>query len=95
VLCLQAIYRYRIALSFGVDEQPDFETVSERCNLNVIDLRRILRFSMTNQIFCEPRPNIVAHTAASRLLAENMLVREFVGAVVDEKFPASAHVSAM
>lgn len=45
---------------------------------------------MTNGIFCEPRPGIVAHTAASRLLVENCAVRDFVGVSVEEATPAHA-----
>lgn len=47
---------------------------------------------MTNQIFHEPRPGVIAHTAASRLLSENELVNGYVGAVCEEKFLASARV---
>ena len=45
---------------------------------------------MTDQIFCEPRPGFVAHTAASRLMAENPLMQDFVGNVCEVRFPASA-----
>ena len=45
---------------------------------------------MTEHIFCEPQPGIVAHTAASRLLAENAPMRDFVGSVCEVRFPASA-----
>ncbi|KAL8728737.1 MAG: hypothetical protein Q9166_005224 [cf. Caloplaca sp. 2 TL-2023] len=90
VLCLQAIYRYEIASSFGTYEQPSFEEVSGACGLNVQDLRRIVRYAMTDNIFCEPRPGHIAHTAASRLLAQNSLVNDFVGNVCEIRFPASA-----
>ena len=45
---------------------------------------------MTNGIFCEPRPGIVAHTAASRLLAFDPAVRDFVGAGAEEATPSHA-----
>ncbi len=45
---------------------------------------------MTNHIFCEPRPGFVAHTAASRLLAENALIQDLVGNNCEVRFPASA-----
>ena len=90
VLCLQAIHRYKIALSFGIHEQPSFETVSARCGLNVEDLRRTLRYAMTDHIFCEPRPGIIAHTAASQTIAENPLIQDYVGNVCEVRFPASA-----
>ncbi|KAL8934423.1 MAG: hypothetical protein Q9216_005923 [Gyalolechia sp. 2 TL-2023] len=89
VLCLQAIYRYKIAQSFGFDEQPSFETVSEACGLNVQDLQRIVRYSMTDNIFIEPKPGHIAHTAVSRLLASSPPVNDFVGNVCEIRFPAS------
>ena len=45
---------------------------------------------MTYRIFCEPRQGVVAHTAASKLLAENELTREWVGMVSEEMWPAAA-----
>ena len=90
MLCLQAINRYKIASSFGIHEQVTFEALSAACQLNIEDLRRILRYAMTDHIFCEPQPGVVAHTAASRLLAENALIRDFVGNVCEVRFPASA-----
>lgn len=48
---------------------------------------------MTNHIFEEPRKGIVAHTAASRLLAEDQLMRDFVGIACEEHFPGAPRVS--
>ena len=45
---------------------------------------------MTDHIFCEPRPGVVAHTAASRVLSENALIQDFVGSVCEIRFPSSA-----
>jgi hypothetical protein len=51
-----------------------------------------MRHTMTNRIFHEPKPGVVAHTAASRLLAENGLVRDFVGMGSEERFKSAAFV---
>ncbi len=92
MLCLQAIYRYKIDLSFGIHEEVSFETLSARCGLNVVDLRRVLRYAMTSHIFCEPQVGIVTHTALSQVLVEDPRVRDYVGMVCEERFPASARV---
>jgi len=92
-LSLNCIYTYSMASSFPVDEEATFDEISQACGLNVIDTRRMLRHAMTNYIFCEPRPGVVAHTAASKLIAENSLIRDFVGMASEEKFQASAYVS--
>lgn len=92
LVSLHAIYKYNIATSFPINEETTFEKISAACGLNVIDLRRLLRHAMTNQIFAEPQPGIVKHTAASKLLAEDPLLWDFVGINCEERFPAAARV---
>lgn len=72
------------------DEELTFEELSSRCGLNVKDLQRILRYAMTNFIFCEPRTGIIRHTAASLMLAQDNSFREFIANVCEVRFPASA-----
>jgi hypothetical protein len=45
-----------------------------------------------NHIFAEPSPGVIAHTASSRLLAEDDDLRAWVGFNAEDIFPASAHV---
>jgi hypothetical protein len=92
VLSLHAIYHYKIATSFAVGDEISYKRLASICGLNEIDLRRILRYAMTFQVFSEPREGVIIHTAASRLLAEDAQLRDLVGAVCEEKFPASARV---
>lgn len=47
---------------------------------------------MSQRIFYEPQPGSVAHTHASALLAENASVRDYVGTVCAEVWPAAARV---
>ncbi|KAL8782579.1 MAG: hypothetical protein Q9213_005257 [Squamulea squamosa] len=90
MLSLQTIYRYEIDQKIDVDEELSFETLSTRCGLNVIDLRRILRYAMTNFCFREPRPGFVAHTSLSKALAQDVRLRNYIGLACEERFPASA-----
>ncbi|KAL8952686.1 MAG: hypothetical protein Q9222_001423 [Ikaeria aurantiellina] len=83
ILALKAIYRYRIDQHLGIDEEATFEEISDRCGLNVIDLRRVLRYSMTNFVFREPRAGFVAHTSLSKALAEDIRLRSYIGMTVD------------
>lgn len=46
---------------------------------------------MTNQIFHEPSPGLIAHTAASRVLAEDESLQGWVGFNAEDIFPAAAH----
>lgn len=47
---------------------------------------------MTSRIFREPREGVVAHTAASKMLAVNPLVHQLIGMVTEELWPAAARV---
>ncbi|KAI9694159.1 MAG: hypothetical protein M1822_003430 [Bathelium mastoideum] len=90
MMCLQAIYRYNVAGAFGPNEEITFSALSEAVGLNVVDLKRIMRLAMTRRIFQEPRPGVVSHTAASRLLQEDSRAHAFAGIVTEERFQASA-----
>lgn len=46
---------------------------------------------MTNYIFHEPSPGLIAHTAASRMLAEDGPLQAWVGFNSEDIFPAAAH----
>ena len=91
VLSLGAVYRYKMASSFPVNETISFEALSTICGLNEVDLRRMVRHAMTNHIFQE-REGRVAHTAASRVLAEDDRINDIVGLMCEEMFPGAAKV---
>lgn len=59
--------------------------------LDPVNLARTLRVAMTNHVFCEPSPGVIAHTAASRLLATDAELAAWVGFNAEDIFPASAH----
>ncbi len=93
---MQAISRFKIASSFPLHSEATFAQISEACGLKEPDVRRLLRHAMTKHIFCEPRKGVVVHTAASRLLAEDPQILDWVGASSDELWQAAAQtVNAM
>ncbi|KAG8531292.1 uncharacterized protein KY384_002920 [Bacidia gigantensis] len=92
IVSLQAIYRYKIATSFPVGGEASYEDIAKTCGVDVVHLRRLMRHAMTNHIFSEPRKGFVAHTAASRALAQDKGLSEYVGMHCEEAFPASARV---
>lgn len=47
---------------------------------------------MTNHIFTEPSPNVIAHTASSRLLATDTELAAWVGFNTEDIFPAAGGV---
>ncbi|CAD6502024.1 BgTH12-02267 [Blumeria graminis f. sp. triticale] len=89
-LSLHAIYHYKIAQSFPANETRTFSQIAAKVGLGELNVRRLLRHAMTNRIFTEVKPTVVAHTAASKLLAENPTMNEWVGFCVEEMWQAAA-----
>ena len=94
MISLQAIYRLGLATGFPHKKQEaTFEEIALYSGICASHVRRILRHAMTYRIFCEPRKGVVAHTAASKLLAEDHLMHEWVGMVSEEMWPAATRAS--
>ncbi|KAM7191003.1 O-methyltransferase [Rhypophila sp. PSN 637] len=92
VLALQVINHFGIAKLVPVDSSITLAELQEKTSLDAINLARIIRLAMTNGIFREPSPGVVAHTAASRVLAEDGDLEAWIGFNAEDIFPASAHV---
>jgi len=69
----------------------DYQSLAKVCNVDPSQLKQTLRFAMTNRIFCEPRPNYVAHTIASLELKEKNPMRSFVQWLTEDCAPMVAH----
>lgn len=66
-----------LATSVGVDRSP---------------LTRILRLGIANRVFREPQAGVIAHSAASRQLAEDVRIASWASAGADEMWPAAGRV---
>ncbi|GJC97070.1 O-Methyltransferase [Colletotrichum higginsianum] len=75
-----------------IDGTITLAELQSKTSLDPVNVARILRHVMTNRIFREPSPGVIAHTAASRLLAEDQSLQDWVGYNLEDNFPASAHV---
>ena len=87
-----SIFRFNIVDHVPIGSEASFEDVAAKCGLALRDFKMIVRYAMTNFIFCEPRPGFIAHTAASRALKENKLLRALTGFGVNELVPALSKV---
>ncbi|KAK0749352.1 S-adenosyl-L-methionine-dependent methyltransferase [Schizothecium vesticola] len=92
VLALQLINHFGIAKLVPLTHPIPLSTLSTLTRLDPINLARALRLVMTKGLFHEPEPNLIAHTAASRALAEDADLEAWVGFNADDIFPAAAHV---
>jgi hypothetical protein len=78
-LSLHAIYHFKVAEAVPINAEISYLDLSNQLNLDVTNLRRLVRHAMTNNIFREPRPGYVAHTSSSRLLARDAQLNAWVG----------------
>lgn len=91
-LSLHAVYHYKIAQSFPINSTTTFAQIASKTGLSETNTRRLLRHAMTNRIFSEPTPGTVAHTAASRVLAQDPAIGSWVGFCVEDIWPAASRV---
>jgi hypothetical protein len=92
-VCASTLFKFQSsfipAKSFPVNETATYAQIAEKVGLDEVNVRRFLRHAMTNRIFREIDPNTVAHTAASRVLAEDIAMDDWVGFCVDDMWPVS------
>jgi hypothetical protein len=94
-LSLQAIYRFNLASSFALHSSASYAEIASKAGLNITDTKRLIRHATTNHIFVELEPGRVEHTNASRLIAENDFIRNYVGICGEEYLPSAARVRLM
>jgi hypothetical protein len=87
---LQAIVHFNIAGKIAKHETVSFGEIAKRCKMNVDDVKRIMRLAISYRIFKESHIGFVNHTASSFLIAENLLVRQWISLCCDEFIPAGS-----
>ncbi|KAI1635562.1 S-adenosyl-L-methionine-dependent methyltransferase [Biscogniauxia mediterranea] len=90
--CLQLINYYGIAKLVPTSGTIPLSELQAKAALDPINLTRVLRYAMTAQVFREPSPGHIGHTAASRLLIEDQALQAWVGFNTEDVYPGSAHV---
>jgi hypothetical protein len=72
-----------------VDGEITFKHLAEILGVNEGAAARILRLGNALRVFREPRPGVIAHSAAFRQIADDERVASWVGANVDEMWSAA------
>ncbi len=93
LLSQQAILRFGLAHAFPIGSEASFGELAAASGLHETHVCKLLRFAMAQRIFCEPRPGIVAHSAASRALAENQGLHNWLRFSTDDLWHAAYHTS--
>ncbi|KAI8625554.1 putative O-methyltransferase [Xylariaceae sp. FL1651] len=71
LLSQHMIVRFRVAQAVPVGGETTFAELAAATGLLETHVRKVMRHAMSQRLFCEPRPGVVAHTAASRVLVED------------------------
>ncbi|OTB03947.1 hypothetical protein M426DRAFT_73684 [Hypoxylon sp. CI-4A] len=89
---LQLINHFGIAGLVPLNGSISLSQLQTKTSLDPVNLTRLLRHAMTNHLFQEVKPGVIAHTAASKLLVEDEELRAWVGFNAEDVYPGSAHV---
>lgn len=77
-MTLHAVVRFGIAEAIPLDEPITFEAVAKKVGLSTDRVTRLLRHSITNNLFEEPRAGYVGHTALSSIIVREPLSRSWI-----------------
>ncbi|KAI1400598.1 putative O-methyltransferase [Hypoxylon fuscum] len=89
----QVIMRFKLAEAVPIGGEITFAELAATTGLHEIHLRKILRLAIAQHIFSEPRPGVVAHSAVSRLIAENKVLADWLRFSTDDLWHAAYHMS--
>ncbi|KAF7536866.1 hypothetical protein G7054_g4162 [Neopestalotiopsis clavispora] len=92
LIYLKLIHHFDIANKVPISGGIRYEELAASIGVNRDALCRILRFGIAFRVFQEPQPGTIAHSAASRQIAEDGAMADWVGANVDDMWPSAQKV---
>lgn len=95
LLCIQYIYRHRIAYKVPIDGEATFSELAEACSLNEKDVSRFLRVATSQHVFREVRKGTIIHTAASKALLDNPMLEAWTMNIAQEFWPSLTRVGSL
>ncbi|KAI1377941.1 putative O-methyltransferase [Hypoxylon crocopeplum] len=91
---LQIISRHDIARKVPAEGTISFTELAETTDLRADDLKRIMRYAMSyHRLFTEPREGFVAHSAGSKKLASDDIIRAGLGQSFDDFYGSFARTA--
>ncbi|KAF4763270.1 hypothetical protein HAV15_001476 [Penicillium sp. str.  len=86
----QFICEFDIAHRVPLAGDVSYDDLSKTINVGASVLRQVLRAGMPYHMFYEPRPGHVAHTATTKVMAREPLIKDWTGLYTDLLLPAGA-----
>ena len=74
---LTTINHFNIPKHVPLNGEASLTSLAKASKIPEGNLKPIIRHATTNKVFHEPKPGFIAHTAASRSLATNPLMRAY------------------
>ncbi|KAK7946089.1 uncharacterized protein PG986_010410 [Apiospora aurea] len=91
MVCLRAISEFNIATLVPPGGEISFREISTHTGLDEDSIQRFLRHAVTMRIFREPRPGVLAHTQASKLLSEQP-TKDWMATATEDVWPTAVKV---
>ncbi|KAI1180010.1 S-adenosyl-L-methionine-dependent methyltransferase [Nemania sp. FL0916] len=85
----QVITRFGLARNLPIGGETTFAEMAASSGLAENDIRKLIRYAVTQRVFEEPRPGVITHSAASRLLAEDTAAHDYLATAANEFWPAA------
>ncbi|KAI0835695.1 putative O-methyltransferase [Hypoxylon sp. FL0890] len=92
LLCLKFIAQFGIAKKIPLDGEITYEELAASIGIDSAAVCRILRFGIACRVFREPRLGVVAHSAATRQIAEDPAMADWVSSNVNDMWPSAEKV---
>ncbi|KAI1411891.1 putative O-methyltransferase [Hypoxylon sp. FL1857] len=89
LLPMKFVSQFGIAKKVPLDGGIAYEELAASIGVDSSVVRRILRFAIAHRVFKQPDPGVVAHSAASRQVAEDPAMADWVSANVNEMWPSA------
>ncbi|KAL8722853.1 MAG: hypothetical protein Q9225_000740 [Loekoesia sp. 1 TL-2023] len=91
LISVQAICRYGLATTVPLDSQGvTIAHMASASGLREQIVQRLVRHAAAYRIFQQSKTGLIVHTPASKMLATNFLMRQWVSMVTEEMWPAAA-----
>lgn len=89
---LKLISRFGIAKQVPVDGEITYGDLAANVGIDEAALCRILRLGIAHRVFREPRPGVISHSAASRQIADDPNMADWVSSSVNDMWPSAGKV---
>ncbi|EGD94047.1 hypothetical protein TESG_01574 [Trichophyton tonsurans CBS 112818] len=90
VACLRWLTHFNIFKLVPRDSSISYPALATAAGVSVKQLKTVARMAMTNHLFCEPEPNMVAHTATSMLIASDPSFYDWASFMCEASVPMAA-----